>query len=70
MPSALPVTITNFGTPITNVVGGAPVTLVGGNAVAIKTGQQIASVPVDGVARKVTFTVVNGVITAITTAAP
>lgn len=70
MASGIPVTITNSGAPITNVVGGIPVTLIGGTAVAIKTGQQIASVPVDGVARKVTFTVVNGVITAITTAAP
>lgn len=65
-----PITITNAGAPVTSAVGGVPVTLVGGTASAVTNGLQIASVPVDAVARKVTFTVANGVITAITTAAP
>lgn len=68
--SGIPVTITNAGTPVTSAVGGVPVTLVGGTAAAIANGQIIASVPVDGTAKKVTFTVANGAITAITTAAP
>lgn len=70
MPSGIPVTITNAGMPVTNTVGGVPITLVGGTAVAIVDGQVIASIPVDGTAKKVTFTVADGEITAITTAAP
>lgn len=68
--SGIPVTITNTGVPVTNMVGGVPITLVGGTATAVKSGMIIASVPVDGTPRKVTFTVANGVVTAITTAAP
>lgn len=65
--SGIPVTITNAGAPVTNTVGGVPVTLVGGSAVAVVEGQ-IITMDVDGTSKDVTFTVVDGVITAITTA--
>lgn len=65
--SGIPVTITNAGAPVTNTTGGVPVTLVGGSAAAVTNGQVI-TMTVDGVSKNVTFTVVNGVITAITTA--
>jgi hypothetical protein len=68
--SGFPIRITNAGAPVTNTVGGIPVTLVGGTAVAIVDGQIIATVPVDGTDKKVTFTVADGEITAITTATP
>lgn len=48
-------------------MSGIPVTLVGGSAVAVVDGQTI-TMDVDGVSKDVTFTVVDGVITEITTA--
>lgn len=63
----IPVTITNIGTPVTPGAMGAPVTLVGGIAVAVSDGQTI-TLDVDGDSKDVTFTVVDGAITAITTA--
>jgi len=63
----IPVTITNIGTPVTPGPMGAPVTLVGGTAVGVSDGQTI-TMDVDGVSKDVTFTVVDGAITAITTA--
>lgn len=66
MSGGIPVTITNSGVAITNTVGGAPVTLVGGSAAAI-TDTQAIDMTVDGEDKTVTFTVVDGVITAITT---
>lgn len=62
-----PVVITNAGVPVTPSVLGAPVTLVGGVAAAITDGQTI-TMDVDGASKNVTFTVVDGAITAITTA--
>lgn len=70
MPNGFPVTITNKGMPVTPGPNAFPVTLVGGTAIAVSDGQVIATVPVDGTAKKVTFTVAAGAITAITTAAP
>lgn len=66
--SGAPVVLTNLGTPVTPAKLGAPVRLVGGIATAVANGQTINAIPVDGVSKNVTFTVVNGVITAITTA--
>lgn len=63
----IPVTITNSGVAVTPGAMGAPVTLVGGSAAAISDGQTV-SMDVDGDAKDVTFTVVDGAITAITTA--
>jgi hypothetical protein len=63
----IPVTITNSGVAITPGAMGAPVTLVGGTAAAISDGQVI-TMDVDGDSKDVTFTVVDGAITAITTA--
>lgn len=68
MASGIPVVITNLGTPVTPSNLGTPVTLVGGNASAVAEGQTIEGVLVDGVEKDVTFTVVNGVVTEITTA--
>lgn len=65
--SGIPVTITNAGTPVTNTAGGVPVTLVGGTAAAV-TDDQTITIEVDGDEKDVTFTVVDGAITAITTA--
>lgn len=67
MAMGIPVTITNSGTPVTASPMGAPVTLVGGTAVAVSDGQTI-TMDVDGTSKDVTFTVVDGEITAITTA--
>lgn len=64
--SGIPVTITNAGIAVTPTAMGAPVTLVGGTAAAVANGQQL-TVDVDGVPTAVTFTVVNGAITEITT---
>lgn len=66
--SGIPVVLTNLGTPVTPAKLGVPVRLVGGNATAVANAQVINAIPVDGVPKNVTFTVVNGVITAITTA--
>lgn len=63
----IPVTITNLGIPVTPGALGAPVVLVGGTAVAVADEQTI-TMDVDGVSKDVTFTVVDGEITAITTA--
>lgn len=65
--SGIPVVITNAGAPVTPAVMGVPVTLVGGTAAAVSSGQTL-SMDVDGVAKDVTFTVINGEITEITTA--
>lgn len=65
--SGIPVTITNSGTPVTNAAGGVPVTLVGGTAAAVSDGQTV-TMDVDSVSKDVTFTVVDGAITSITTA--
>lgn len=63
--SGYPVTITNAGTPVTQTIGGMPVTLVGGVAAAVTSGQAV-TLDLDGVETEVTFTVVDGVITEIT----
>lgn len=63
--SGFPVTITNAGAPVTNTSGGVPVTLTGGTAAAV-TNEQVVSMDVNGTPdTDVTFTVVNGAITAI-----
>jgi hypothetical protein len=67
MAMGIPVTITNAGVAITPGAMGAPVTLVGGTAAAVSDGQAI-TMDVDGDSKDVTFTVVDGAITAITTA--
>ena len=64
--SGYPVTITNAGTPVTPTLGGTPVTLVGGTAAAVEN-KQVVTLGLDGVETEVTFTVEDGVITAITT---
>ena len=63
----IPVTITNSGVAVSPGLGGAPVTLVGGTAAAVSDTQTI-TMDVDGQSKDVTFTVVDGAITAITTA--
>jgi len=63
----IPVTITNLGTPVTAGPMGAPVTLVGGAVVPVAN-DQVITMTVDGVEKDVTFTVMDGEITAITTA--
>lgn len=64
--SGYPVRITNAGTPVTPTLGGLPVTLVGGTAAAVAN-EQVVTLELDGVETEVTFTVEDGVITAITT---
>ncbi|UIJ43785.1 hypothetical protein LZK98_11850 [Sphingomonas cannabina] len=52
---------------MTNTAGGIPVTLTGGTTAAIADGQE-AEIEIDGTPTTVTFTVVSGQITGITTA--
>lgn len=69
MSGGIPVTLTNSGTAITATSAGIPVTLTGGTAAAVSDGD-VVQMDVDGSTKNVTFTVSNGAITAITTAAP